>query len=244
MNLPKKWTVLIPKKYWSPFPNDIFERWLKNLKESHASALYARLHDRAYHRSPPVIKGTVEDFAEWMQLDLVSVKACAEELQETKLIRLRRTFGGSRKQKKSKKHRRPHWKVPVASLELEDGRWFPVPRFIVRKYIPAYPNAILLVLLLMHHNYHHEDYVFPGIQRLSYLLGWRSIRVKEIETMSNGKKWEALKTGLPRPLTLKLGRQGYKWLTHYRVRAIRYKIGGDGSRTVRMTKRFAEMFLP
>ena len=244
MNLTKKWTVLIPENYWSPFPNNIFEKWLRNLKESHASALYARLHDRAYHHSSRVVKGTFEDLAGWMHLDLVSVKACAEELQEKKLIRLRETSVSSRKRNKSKKPRRPQWKVPLASLELEHGRWFPVPRLIVRRYIPAYPDAILLVLLLMHHNYHHEDYVFPGIQRLSYLLGWRSKRVEEaIETMSNRKKWEALKTGLPRPLTCKLGRQGYRRLTHYRVRAIRYKIDGDGSRTVRVTKLFAERFL-
>jgi len=28
--------------------------------------------------------------------------------------------------------------------------WFPVPRFFMRKYIPAYPDAVLLLLLLEH----------------------------------------------------------------------------------------------
>jgi hypothetical protein len=144
--------IRIPKQYWTPFPNVLFERRFATLKQKHAAAVYAILHDRAYRDPDRVVKATYTDISEWASLDWRVVKACIRELRRRHLVQKL----GSRT-----------WEIPLANLDLTKGNWTPVPRLLIQEYIPTYHNSVLLLALLRAHHFHWLDHCWIQPPKLS-----------------------------------------------------------------------------
>jgi hypothetical protein len=228
MSHPLQKRVLIPDGHWTRFRNEIFKNRL-DLRNEHAASLYVFLYDRAYHSSSvPRLKASVSELARRSKLDLHEVKACTKELRENRLLRLRHHDSPE-----------PVWKVPFADLKTV-GDWFPVPRFIVRKYIPVYPDAVLLVLLLWYQNWRWSNDIYPGIRTLGGRLGWPDKRVKKaIFTMSDKREWKSLNAELPRPLKCFVKTWKNHTIMHYRVCAMHYD---NKLQTLRLSKEWAKEF--
>jgi hypothetical protein len=229
--------VLIPNGYWTPFRDELFTNWLADFRENDSVAIYALLYDRACHNSDGSVRATLDDLAEWSGLDLHDVEACTKELRNKRLIKCHR--------KRADGKRRPpqKWTVPLAGPELNKTGWTPVPRFIFQKYIPAYRDSVLLLLLLRYQNWYRQNYVYPGLRKLTDGFGWTKSRtVNAIMTMSDSKRWKNLKTGLLRPLTAQLQPVGKVSLMHFHVRAVVYEDSAEEFPIVRVAKTFARKF--
>jgi hypothetical protein len=228
--------VLIADGHWTPFRNEIFSIRLGSLEQRGAAALYAVLYDRAYHRSSPIVKATLAELSEWSGLKERVIKGCLDELQDKRLVR---------PEEKSNSHRRsgrPRWRVPLAaSFDLKKGNWTPIPRFLILKYIPAYPDSVLLLLLLHYQHFNWENTSFPNLPTLALRIGWSHDHVdRAIRTMSTSLLWKKLRTGLPRPLTSERLPSPYGVKVHYHVRAVRYE--SRDLPIVRLPKLFSRKF--
>jgi hypothetical protein len=220
--------IRIPEHDYTRFPNEFFEKQLGLLSETNGAAVYAVLYDHAYHNQAPVVNASYTDLSDGTNLDARVVKNCLRELRHQKLIY----------ELKSKT-----WEVPAAKLDRR-GEWTPVPRLLIREYIPAYHNSVLLLQILHIQHYNWLNYSWVGVPKLSTQMNWGKTRVRDaIETMSVAEKWNALRTGLPRPLShWHSARTGEN---RYRVRAVRYE--GDkktrkSTGTFRLTHEFAKHF--
>ncbi len=230
-----KHRVLMEEGDWTPFRNEIFDNWGGKLQAHNAAALYAVLYDRAYHHArqllKPIVSAAYSDLANWSGLDSRVVKMCLKELRDKGLVHKEKAgTKGSRTDK-------PVWKVPLATRFLTQGgvTWTPVPRFLVREYIPVYANSVLLLFMLRFQSYNWLDKSWPGILAISGKCNWSESRVREaLEKMSDRQLWKKI-AKLPRPLTRKPQEKGS---THSTVRAVRYENG----ETVRPRKEFAKYF--
>jgi hypothetical protein len=230
--------ILMEDEKWTPFPNSLFEDELKDLRQNHSAAVYVVMYDIAAHKSRHVVNATVADLSRWVGLDHRVVRSCLKELERNHLILLEK---GSISRSS---RRTPRWGVAHANLDRRNGQWFPVPRF-VRRYIRAYPNSILLVALLriQHLKWLNDSWVGPST--LTKQLGWSETRIRDaLRTMSDSKRWKALKTGLPRPLTRepRESEWGYGMVMHNHVRLVRYERDKKSLPTVRPAKLFARRF--
>ena len=221
--------VRIPNGEWTPFRNEIFDKWFGRLKEKNAAAVYAVLYDRAYHNRTSAVKASFSDLSKWTGLDTRMVKNCLTELRHLDLIH------------KSKSHRRT-WKVPLAIVDLQEGNWTPVPRLLIHSYIPKYRNAVLLLSILRFHSLNWLDFCWVRTETLGKKIGWSETRVRYAMTeMSDVRKWRAKQTHLPHPLSWWLHQETHQW--RHRVRAVRYgRRTKKSKRTVRLSSRFAKAF--
>jgi hypothetical protein len=178
----------------------------------------------------------LDDLAKRTGFELEDLESCINELMDKGLIRYKR---GSREGK----HTKPKWTIPLARPNLTKGNWTPVPRFIAQKYIPAYPDSVLLLPLLLYQNLYRKNEVFTGIPKLSKHLGWSERRVRRsLSTMSDRLLWEKLRTGLKRPLTREVRLVKKSQLEHYHVRAVVYEETDEEVPIVRIARTFARKF--
>jgi len=229
--------ILIQDDHWTPFRNEVFQRVWGQLKQDYAAALYAILYDRFYHHRSHFTRGSLAKLLTWAHLDEDELGDSLIELQERKLVTL---------EKISASHRHTgelRLKVPLAApFDLKDGNWTPIPRFLIRKYIPAYPDSVLLLLLLHYQHLSWENDCYPGKLTLSGKIGWPHIRVGDaVGTMSGSDRWKKIATRLPRPLSTELRPLHNGTVTHYHLRAVRYEKKKDGAR-MRLRKSALERF--
>jgi hypothetical protein len=172
--------IRIPKKEWTPFRNQIFTEELGDLKEKHAAQLYFYLYDKAYHTPSGTIGATRAQLSRWTNFDVRVVTKCLSELQSRGLIELVR--GGVL----HSRMRKDCWEVPLATFILKDEKWTPIPRVLIREYLPAYPNSVLLPVLLSYQHLNWINHSWVGVAKLSKRLGWSATRVREsLRTMSD-----------------------------------------------------------
>jgi hypothetical protein len=206
--------VRIQDGHWTPFRNEIFEGVWGHLKQDYAAAVYAILYDRFYHHQSHITRSSLANLLTWAHLDEDELGASLIELQERKLVSLEKMSGPHRGTAKLR------LKVPLAaSFDLKDGNWTPIPRFLVKEYIPAYPDSVLLLLLVHYQHLSWENDCYPGLLTLSQRIGWPQNRLRSaVGTMSQSDLWKKVGSGLPRPLTVDLrpfqngtrdGRQSY-----------------------------------
>lgn len=221
--------VRIPDEEWTPFANEIFDEWFGRLREKSAAAVYAVLYDRAYHNQNSAVKASFNDLSNWTRLDTRVVKKCLEELQHLSLIH-------------ESTSRNRLWKVHLAKFSLPDGNWTPVPRLLIRHYLPLYRNSVLLLLILRLHGFQWLNHCWARTETLGLKMGWSETRARYAMTeMSDFKKWRANGTELPHPLSWWRDQETQQW--RYRVRAVRYERRGEKSTpTVRLSTRFSKAF--
>jgi hypothetical protein len=233
--------VLMEEKDWTPFRNELFEKILCRLEEKNSAALYVILYDRAYHRGlhrslAPLVEASFSDLEEWSGLDYRVVKKCLKELRKQKLVRKRKR--GVKRSRTDK----PLWEVPLAKFDRRKTPWTPVPRFIVHKFIPAYPNSVLLLFFLKYQNIRWENDCYTGVPKMVEQTGWSPTRVRDaIKVLSDDSKWRSKSKKLPRPLTGEMKPSTYKpgeKLPHHHVRLVRY----ENNTTVRPRTNIAKFF--
>jgi hypothetical protein len=231
--------VLIPNGHWTPFRNEIFKNVLKGLKEPSAAALFAVLYDKAYHHSFPTVKGNVKTFSQWSGIDKADLKLSLKELRKKGLVGLEEASNSDRGSQAQR------WEIPLAAhFDLDGGNWTPVPRFLVKEYIPAYPDSVLLLMVLHHQNLGWQGVCYAKAKTLAEKIGWSSSRrvAKALDLMSDSNLWKVLETELPRPLTSDSRSFKNGTVTHYRLRAVRYEEIKKGIQTMRLRKFALERF--
>jgi hypothetical protein len=229
--------IRIPGGQWTPFGNEMFRERLGKLDNDNAAALYVVMYDRAYHHSSPTLEATVRRLSRWSGLKQSDVKTCLRELRKAKLLKLEGKSDSDRTASK------PRWAVPLAvQFKMKGGKWFPIPRFLIRKYIPAYQDSVLLLPLLQYQHLHWQNNSYPKLATLCERVGWMHTRVSSaIGTMSDSDQWSKLRTGLPRPLTSERLPFRNGMTNYFHVRAVRYE-SDAGKSVVRLPKFFERKF--
>jgi hypothetical protein len=231
--------VDIEPENWTPIRNQVFTDILSTLEKRHSAALYLYLYDRAYHSPSKRIPATVAELARQTGIDARTANKCLAELLEQGLIRQVRQ-GVKRSKAKT---RRPVWAVPLATIDLREGNWTPIPRNLICKYLPAYPNAVLLLVLGYHQHMKRLNFCWVGVTTLSKRLNWRATRIRDsLRYMFDKENWRSLHPELPWPLWCEIvkNKEGQP-RRHFRVRAIEYE--GKGKNAVmRLSKSFRMAF--
>lgn len=230
MFVPARERVLIPSTRWTPIRNTVFDHILPALKEKRAALVYLVLYDRTWHGSNHRIHATIADLARWTGLDERTISDCLDELEQKGFVV--RVSTGVRRSRISK----PLWRVPAAEFRLSEGSWVPIPRLLIKRYLPAYANAVLAVVLVKYQHLSWKNYCWPTLPTLGAAMGWSTSRVAEaLNIMGRPEEWKQQRTCLPRPIELISDRQR-------RVRALWYGPGGPQQGTVRVSRLFRERF--
>jgi hypothetical protein len=197
MPAPKKYRVMLPDERVTPFFNHIFDEQIGELEGKHSALVYFVVYDRAWHRRNHRLPATVAQIARWCGLDERTVENCLDELLEKQFIeRVRKGVPHSHIHK-------PVWSVPAADWSLGEGGWLPIPRFLVRVYLPRFHNAVALLFLLRYQHIHWLNHSWVGMETLSGQLGWSASRTRSaVRTMGKPELWLKQGTGLPRPLKI------------------------------------------
>ena len=223
--------------YSDPFRrlySDSFRRLIPRMNKPHLQIVYCLLYSACFHKEKKMAKLSVMDISRRTGIDWRTVQWDLFWLEQSQYIKEERE-GRSRSRTSAGKSL---WSVPLAVFDMKTQHFTPVPKFIVEKYVPAYPRAILLPML---------QYVFQWRRRGGYWVthvqkttGWplRTI-YRALRVMGNDNKWET-QTGtgfegercLPYPL--EVGEQ------KFRLRYLDFR--GFGGRSVYLTREFAEYF--
>jgi hypothetical protein len=235
----KRFKILLQSESWTAIRHDVFNDVLPKLSPS-AQILYLALFDHIWHIPRRRIFACEADMVRWTGLDQRTVSRCLNELlNETEVICCEHLG------KKNSRTDKPRWTVPLTQFELDEGYWVPIPRFLIHKYLPAYPRAILLVILLWHQHMSWLNECWPGAPRLALLTGWSRRKVYDaLCKLNNENVWHKCCPDLPWPLeiTFRPNKHGGK-SRHYRVRAVVYEPKkGRGFTTYRLSEQFAEFF--
>ena len=242
MAKPEDYFVAIPFNRFTPFPSAIVTSGFSTLNQTRSVQLLVVMCDRAWHQQtkkkhkvtkPGPVTASLSDLATWTGMDERTAKKCLAELQERHLVRKRRE-GVLRS-----RIRKPSWIVPAAGIITDD--WFPVPRFIIRKYCRIYPNAVVLLPLLRAQHIGWQDTSWIGVFKLSKQLGWSHTRVrKAIRDLA--LNWEKLDTGLPTPLKITYGWYQGKEKRYFHVMAVHYQRRKRTPSSVVVSRKFAKHF--
>lgn len=235
---PKKIRVLIRQDEWTAIGQDVFEVVLPRLSAP-AQCLYMVLYDRVWHVPNRRVAACEADLSRWAGLDQRTVKRCLLELQRKGAIK--RVHAGTKQSRIDK----PRWTVPLTKFDLEHGHWVAIPSILIRKYLRAYPSALLLLILLWHQNMSWRNDSWPGMARLATLTGWSKRKVyAALHEMKNEQKWRKRFPNLPCPLEITLGPNGHGTTSrHYRVRAVNYqRRRKHGYSTIQLSEEFASKF--
>jgi hypothetical protein len=162
--------VQIPARDWTPFRNEVFKEALGELKEKRAAALYLFLYDKAYHQPSKRVTASLRQLSDWMNMDERVVKDCLAELRARGLIR--RVVAGTPRSSVNL----DVWRIPLATFELSQEQWTPVPRVLIRKYLPAFPGSALLPVLLYYQHLSWNNFCWVGVTTLSKRLNWSAKR--------------------------------------------------------------------
>lgn len=229
-NQPRRRRILIPREHWTPVVDRVFSDELGELEEKSAAALYLFLIDSAYHRSRDRearrVVMTRAEISAATGMDERVVKRCLAELSSKGFIQLERRGAAHSHINKD------CWSIPAVD-DVSTEIFTPVPRLIIREYLPAYRNAVLLAVLLFHQHMNWRNRCWMGVERLSKLLKWSPTSVRSgLRRMMYNTAWGKLGTGLPTPLAVctvpqpqksKLQKPAQrKAVRHYSVLAVRY----------------------
>jgi len=218
------------------FYSDPFRRLIPRMNKPHLQIVYCLLYSACFHKAKKMARLSVMDIARGTGIDWRTVQWDLFWLEQSQYIE-EEEEGRSRSRTSAGKSL---WSVPLAVFDMKRQHFTPVPKFIVEKYVPAYPRAILLPVL---------QYVLQWRRRGGYwathvqeTTGWplRTI-YRALEVMGNFNKWNT-QTGtgfegersLPYPVEVEEQK--------LRLRYLDFR--GFGGRSVYLTREFAEYFYP
>lgn len=237
---PSHESVLYDPSQWTALSNAVSSEVLPQLSSTAMAVTYLVLYDKVSHRKNRAAAATLTDLAQLTGFDARTVKASLFKLIEGGFIDFdKRGTNRSRTDK-------TRWTVPLADFDWADGKWTPIPRFLVRRYLPVFPGALLLPLLIRFQQMSWQNKCWPSVATLAQLTNrserWVYLALHE---MGNRHFWSRLGTGLPWPLEISYVAKDGKERHYYRVRAVCYRKGrSNGSPTVSLSREFADFFAP
>ena len=169
-----------------------------------------------------------------------TVPKCIEELEQKKfIIRVSKGVSHSHVNK-------PKWRIPLSEFQLDQGGWIPVPRFIIKRYLRDFHNAVLLLFILYYQHMSWKNKAWVGVTTLCKRTGWSPTRVrKALRTMGHEHIWNKQNTNLPWPLEILYAGKPGEERRRFRVRAVWYKRmkkKGGGVSTIQVSEEFRKRF--
>lgn len=239
MATPADARILIPEKRWTPVSNVLLDTILPELQQRHSALLLLVLYDRAWHSASKRAIASLADLQNSTGLDGRTIAKCLTELEDEKLIR--RIRSGVLRSRENL----PCWRVPSIDFRLNQGDWTPVPRFLIRRYLRAYSNSVLLIVLLriQHLRWLNESWV--GVTKLCERTGWSAMRVRRaLGVMRSKNQWRTRAEDLPLPLGVSTlgGRRRYRVLAVWYETAPKKGRRTKASRVMKIAKDFRERF--
>jgi len=133
------------------FYSDPFRNVRPLARKPHLQIVYLALYTACFHKTSKQVRLSVADLSRLTGIDIRTDRHDLFWLQESNAIK--KVEEGTPKSRRQE--RKPLWHVPPAKFKMESRRrggrgtvrWTPVPRFIIEKYVPLYPRAILLPVL-------------------------------------------------------------------------------------------------
>jgi hypothetical protein len=229
-----KYRIQIPSTRWTPLRRYVINNVFQRLREKRAALAYIILYDRAWHNENRV-SATITELSRWTGMNERTAVKCIEELEEKGLIvRIQPGVAHSHVNV-------PCWRVPLSEFALGEREWTPVPRFVITRYLPAFPNAVLLVVILHYQHIGWENKCWAGVRTLCRRTGWSEIRVRRaLRIMGHEGIWKKQGINLPWPMEINYSQDGRK--RRYRVRAVLYKRVPQGFAVVEVSSEFRKKF--
>jgi hypothetical protein len=229
--------IFYPVNSWMPVPNEVASRVFAKLKQGRAPHLYMAMYERATRVRSRQFSMNLRELGELVHCDPRTARKCFIELVEEGFVKIVHKGGANRSRTD-----KPKFRVPLCELELADGGWFPVPRFLVTRYLPKFPGSLLLIILISMQHQKWNDHCWMGVPYLEKITNWNSRSIYHaLNIMGHRHKWKKLGTGLPWPLKIlydeKLERR------HFSVRAVHYYLPATRRRkVVALSEEFASHF--
>jgi hypothetical protein len=235
---PSQESVLYDVTQWTAFRNDVFKHVFPQLISTATMVIFLLLYDIVSHRKNRTFVASLTDIAELSGFDVRTVKSSLVELLEKQLIDY------SRHGKDRSRTDKTHWTVPLSEFDWTEGHWTPIPRFLIRRYLPVYPPALLLPVLLQLQQLSWRNECWPSITTLARLVNHSERWVYHaLREMGHEQVWKGLRTGLPSPLEISYRTKNGKRLHYFRVRAVFYRDNGPyDSPTVKLAREFSDFF--
>ena len=231
--------IFLPGESWLPMRNEIVQDVLPSLKERRAGQLLLVMTAKARRSRTREFAANLHDLSKSTGCDPRTARRCIMELIEKGCVRM--VDGGILRSPTNK----PRWRTPFSTIDLSSGNWFPVPRFLITRYLRAYPASLLLVVLLYFQHRGWRNDCWPGVPRLAEITGWNPRTVYDgLHILGQPRPWERLGTGLPWPLEITWQKnQSGDERRHFRLRAVNYfTIPGQRLPVVGLTSEFAAHF--
>jgi hypothetical protein len=238
MVTPTQDAVLYPTTQWTAFNNALLDSFA-SLSSVATTVILLVMYDAVSHRKKRSIRASLTDVARMSGFDARTVKSSLRESLRKGLLDFNvRGTDRSRTNKTA-------WTVPLAEFNWADGHWTPVPRFLIRQYLPVVPRAIILPLIIKHQQLSWTNRCWPSVATLARLTNrsdrWIYLALREL---SNERVWARLGTGLPRPLELWYRTKNGRHRHYYRARSVFYRNDGPhDSPTVSLAREFFEFFV-
>jgi DNA-binding transcriptional ArsR family regulator len=218
------------------FYSDPFRRHVPRVNKPHLQIVYSFLYSACFHKRKKLAKLSVTDIARGTGIDWRTVKRDLFWLEQSHRIEEERE-GRSRSRTSAGKSL---WSVPLADFDMKTQHFTPVPKFIVEKYVPVYPRAIILPVL---------QYVRQWRSRAGYWVenaqattGWplRTI-YRALGVLGNLHQWSKQihadhenKSALPYPIEVKEQKLNLRYLDFPR----------SNLKSIYLTREFKEHFFP
>ena len=207
---------------WTPIPNAVFEDNELALDSSSSAAIYLFLYDRCYHSPTGFVALTANNIAKELRLDRRTVAKSLLELKACGLIRAKKT--GIKRSRFSK----PVWEVPHVNRFSTSGSWTPIPRFVFRAYLPAYPKAALLTYFIYLQNIKRLEFSWPGVSALKKQFNFSPTTARDsLRNMFDKERWSDIAPRLIRPLQEITGKENQA--RRFKVRFIKFVGSGQKS---------------
>jgi hypothetical protein len=229
--------IFYPANSWIPVHSDVFEKVFPRLKERLAAHLYMAMYERASQVRSREFAMNLRDLSELIKCDPRTARKCIIELVGKGFVKM--VDEGRANRSRTDK---PRFRVPLVESELAEGRWVPVPRFLVTRYLPEFPGSLLLIVLLSFQHINWNDHCWMSAQLLGTITKWKRRTIYHaLNLMGHRHRWEKLRTGLPWPLEIRYSGDWER--RHFSVRAVQYYCPpGAKVKVVGLSKEFTTHF--
>lgn len=229
--------IRYPSGSWFPLQNDVLDSVFPGLREHRSRQLYLTMYEYVQRPRSKGLRANLTDLSKLIDCDVRTARSCIVELVGEGFVTMR-DEGGKLRSRTEK----TIFAVPLAKEKLDTGHWFPVPRFLIKDYLPTYPGSVVLIALLYFQHLKWKRYCWPSVNTLVRVLGIkRRLMYDYLNTMGHEARWKRLGTNLPWPLETSYSPDRRK--RHFSVRAAKfYTLPGRKKPLVRLREEFAIHF--
>lgn len=229
--------IFYPKNSWFPLHNDVFEAVFPHLRLNRSAHLYMVMYERAQRHPSKPFAANLSDLAKMIGCDTRTARRCIGELRKKGFVAMV-DKGGKLRSRTNK----PTFAVPLTQQKVEEGGWFPVPRFLVTDYLRQFKGGLVLIALLYHQHMKWKKDCWCGVKRLADVLGMKERRVYGyLHVAGHEHKWKRLGNGLPWPVETSYSADGQT--RHFSVRCAEfYTPPGARKPVVGLSDEFADYF--